>query len=57
MTKGDVQESGFFGSFFQPYVDEFYLLFRLIFAFLVSLHGAQKAFLLWDFQRGRILTS
>ena len=52
MTKGDVQESGFFGRFFQPYVDEFYLLFRLIFAFLVSLHGAQKAFLLWDFPAG-----
>ena len=52
MTKGDVQESGFFGRFFQPYVNEFYLLFSLIFAFLVSLHGAQKAFLLWDFPAG-----
>ena len=40
---------GIFGRFFLSYVDEFYLLFRLIFAFLVSLHGAQKAFGLWGF--------
>ena len=29
--------------------DEFYLFFRLAFATLVGLHGAQKAFLLWTF--------
>ena len=38
-----------FGGFFGRFADEFYLLFRLIFAFLVALHGAQKAFLLWGF--------
>ena len=37
-----------FGSFFLKYKDEFYLLFRLIFAFIVILHGIQKAFL-WGF--------
>ena len=40
---------GIFGRFLPRYVDEFYLLFRLVFAFLVALHGAQKAFLLWGF--------
>ena len=41
-------ESAFLGRFFRRYTDEFYLLFRLIFAFLVFLHGAQKAFV-WNF--------
>ncbi len=40
---------GIFGKFLPRYTDEFYLLFRLVFAFLVALHGAQKAFLLWGF--------
>ena len=38
-----------FGRLFLRFTDEFYLLFRLIFAFLVALHGTQKAFLLWGF--------
>ncbi len=38
-----------FGNFFLRYADEFYFLFRLVFAFLAALHGAQKAFLLWGF--------
>ena len=37
------------GRLFLRFTDEFYLLFRLIFAFLVALHGTQKAFLLWGF--------
>ena len=45
-TTGD---NSIFGRFFGRFADEFYLLFRLIFAFLVALHGAQKAFLLWGF--------
>ena len=45
----DTGDNSIFGRFFGRYVDEFYLLFRLIFAFLVALHGAQKAFLLWGF--------
>ena len=40
---------GAFGGILVRYVDELYLLFRLVFAFLVALHGAQKAFLLWGF--------
>ena len=43
------QGSSLFGSLFLRFADEFYLLFRLIFAFLVALHGAQKAFGLWGF--------
>ena len=42
-------DNSFFGRFLLRYADEFYLLFRLIFAFIVALHGAQKAFLLWGF--------
>ena len=49
MTEGNVEAPGIFGRFLQPLTDEFYLLFRLIFAVLVALHGAQKAFLLWGF--------
>ena len=45
-TTGD---NSIFGRFLGKFADEFYLLFRLIFAFLVALHGAQKAFLLWGF--------
>ena len=52
MTGENVQEPGIFGRYFQPYTDEFYLLFRLVFATLVGLHGAQKAFLLWNFPAG-----
>ncbi len=29
--------------------EEFYLLLRLSFALLTGMHGAQKAFLMWDF--------
>ena len=50
-TRNQADES-FFGRFFLPYQDEFYLLFRVIFAILVFLHGIQKAFLLWDFPAG-----
>ena len=46
---GTAQDTSLFGRFFLRYTDEFYLLFRLIFAFIVALHGAQKAFLLWGF--------
>ena len=42
-------DTSIFGRYFLRYADEFYLLFRLIFAFLVALHGAQKAFGLWGF--------
>jgi uncharacterized membrane protein YphA (DoxX/SURF4 family) len=52
MTGGNPQDQGFFGRFIQPHTDEFYLLFRIVFAVLVGLHGAQKAFLLWDFPAG-----
>ena len=52
MTGEKVQEPGIFGRYFQPHTDEFYLLFRIVFAVLVGLHGAQKAFLLWDFPAG-----
>ena len=41
--------SPLFGNVFLRYVEEFYLGFRLLFAFLLALHGAQKAFLLWNF--------
>ena len=41
-------DASIFGRIFSRYTDEFYLLFRLIFAFLVFLHGAQKAFA-WNF--------
>ena len=47
--QGGEPETSIFGRFFLRYTDEFYLLFRLIFAFIVSLHGAQKAFLMWGF--------
>ena len=42
-------DTSIFGRIFVRFTDEFYLLFRLIFAFLVSLHGAQKAFQMWGF--------
>ena len=42
-------DDSLFGKYLLPYVEEFYLGFRLLFAFLVGLHGVQKAFLLWDF--------
>ncbi len=46
------QPAPMFGNIFERFTDEFYLLFRLGFAILVGLHGAQKAFLLWDFPAG-----
>ena len=52
MAEENVQEPGIVGRYIQPYTDEFYLFFRLAFATLVGLHGAQKAFLLWDFPAG-----
>ena len=52
MTEGNVAQQGFLGRYFGPLSDEFYLLFRIVFAVLVGLHGAQKAFLLWDFPAG-----
>jgi uncharacterized membrane protein YphA (DoxX/SURF4 family) len=42
-------DTSIFGRFFVRFTDEFYLVFRLIFAFIVALHGAQKAFLMWGF--------
>ena len=42
-------EVGVFGQVLARYFDELYLVFRLVFSFLVALHGAQKAFLLWGF--------
>ena len=52
MMEAEVHQPGIFARYLQPYTDEFYLLFRLVFAVLVGLHGAQKAFLLWDFPAG-----
>ena len=52
MAEGNVQEPQFFSRFFQPYTNEFYRPSRFIFAFLAGMHGAQKAFLLWDFPAG-----
>ena len=45
------QEQGnpLIGQIFLKFSEEFYLLFRLIFAFVAALHGAQKAFGLWGF--------
>ena len=45
-------DTSIFGRIFVRFTDEFYLLFRLIFALLVFLHGIQKAFLLWNFPAG-----
>lgn len=47
-AQGGEPETSIFGRFFVPATDWFYLLFRLIFAFMVFLHGAQKAFA-WNF--------
>ena len=52
MQRNNAQSTPIFGSIFERFTDEFYLLFRLGFAVLVGLHGAQKAFLLWDFPAG-----
>ena len=52
VTQGGQQDTSIFGRFFTPNADLFYLIFRLIFALLVGLHGAQKAFLLWNFPAG-----
>ena len=48
-STGQAADSGIFGKLFFNFTDEFYLLFRLIFAFIVALNGAQKAFGLWGF--------
>ncbi len=47
--EGD-QGNPIFGRLFLRFSEEFYLLFRLIMAFVAALHGAQKAFGLWGFQ-------
>ena len=52
ITDQDSSDNGIFGGILGRFTDEFYLLFRLIFAFLVALHGSQKAFLLWGFPAG-----
>ncbi|MXX53584.1 MAG: DoxX family protein [Dehalococcoidia bacterium] len=49
MTQDSVEIQGIFGRIFSPFTEVFYLLFRLGFAFIVGLHGFQKAFLLWGF--------
>ena len=51
MQEQEVQP-GIFGGILERYADEFWLLFRVIFAILVFLHGIQKAFLLWGFPAG-----
>ncbi|MCY3545206.1 MAG: DoxX family protein [Chloroflexi bacterium] len=51
MQESDTQP-GIFGGILEKYADEFWLLFRVIFAILVFLHGIQKAFLLWGFPAG-----
>ena len=51
-TENDVGKLGtppIFGNLLLRFTDEFYLGFRLLFAFIVALHGAQKAFLMWGF--------
>ncbi|MCY4578792.1 MAG: DoxX family protein [Chloroflexi bacterium] len=45
-------QPGIFGGILEKYADEFWLVFRVVFAILVFLHGIQKAFLLWDFPAG-----
>ena len=45
-------QPGIFGGILEKYADEFWLLFRVIFAILVFLHGIQKAFGLWEFPAG-----
>ena len=45
-------QPGIFGGILEKYADEFWLIFRVIFAILVFLHGIQKAFLLWGFPAG-----
>lgn len=48
-TQSGEQDKPIFGQFLTRYTEEFYLVFRLLFAFIVALHGAQKAFLMWGF--------
>ena len=48
-TNTTTSDTSVFGRFLLRYTDEFYLVFRLLFAFIVSLHGAQKALLMWGF--------
>ena len=56
MTKGDVQESGFFCRFFQPYVDEFYLLLGSSSHSWSAFMEHRKRSCCGIFQRGRIPT-
>ena len=44
-SQAEEQDKPIFGQFLARYTDEFYLVSRLLFAFIVALHGAQKAFL------------
>ena len=52
MNKTINQPTAVFGKVIERFTEEFYLLFRLGFAFIVGLHGFQKAFLLWGFPAG-----
>ncbi len=52
MQKQEEQLPGFFGAYLERYADEFWTLFRVVFAILIFLHGIQKAFLLWGFPAG-----
>ena len=55
MQEQEVQP-GVFGGILERYADEFWLLFRVVFAILMFLHGIQKAFLLWGFPAGATRT-
>ena len=51
MQDDDIQP-GIFGGILERYADEFWLLFRVIFALIAFLHGIQKAFGMWGFPSG-----
>ena len=51
MQEQEVQP-GVFGGILEKYADEFWLVFRVVFAILAFLHGIQKAFGLWGFPAG-----
>ena len=52
MVENSNQPAAVLGNVLTRFTEEFYLLFRLGFAFIVGLHGFQKAFLLWGFPAG-----
>ncbi len=52
MNENSNQPAAVLGNVLGRFSEEFYLLFRLGFAFIVGLHGFQKAFLLWGFPAG-----